>query len=49
MEATGLQGQSQAIAGAQAEQLAQPGWNHQLTLGGEGEKSIHWSIHRAAY
>jgi GMP synthase (glutamine-hydrolysing) len=37
------------IAGAQPEQLAQPGWNHQLALGGEGEQSIHPSIHRPAY
>ena len=49
MQAIGLQAQDQAIAGAQPEQLTQPGRNHQLTLGGEGKKSIHESDHRPAY
>lgn len=40
-QAIGLQGQLQSIARLQPQQLAQPGRNHQLPLGGEGEESVH--------
>jgi hypothetical protein len=42
-QAIGLEGQLQAIARLQPEQLAQPGGDHQLSLGGEGEERVHSS------